>query len=525
MAVRAKGPLARRIAKGGCSVRDTVLGFLAPVRRRRQWQVALRALSLGVALGALACAALILAHRVLGRAPGPRAAWAALLAGPLVSGLFGLARRPSWQSTAALVDDRCRLHDRTTAALEFSAKATASDFEQLQVRDAVRQLATIRPADVAPLRLPREWPVAFGLLAVAVGLLVWPLISTPARAVSPVPFEPALAEARQLEEQARQMEAAAKELQSAALKAIAERMRRTIEELKQPGLDMRETMAKLSELQAFIALAQNAYDPAPADRELLSLGDAMVEARPLQPAGRALQEQELERAARALEQARSASFDPREARAVAERLKQSAESMKTKGLDQLSRATAGLADGVKGNPESLKQGTQDLAKEIREHDRRRRINELMAREQRRLSDCKNRCEARNLIAQTMLEEQQKKDGHDARSGSEKKSDVPDGSRDDPNGPGSNREKITGQAGDGAAETQENGHSPQGERARARGPSRKVHQKYQRESEAVLDREPIPLGHRESIRRYFELIRPAAGDSEPQAPASSGVREP
>jgi hypothetical protein len=27
------------------------------------------------------------------------------------------------------------------------------------------------------------------------------------------------------------------------------------------------------------------------------------------------------------------------------------------------------------------------------------------------------------------------------------------------------------------------------------------------SEAVLDSEPIPLGHRQTIRRYFELIRP------------------
>src|SRR4029077_9898800 len=96
-------------------------------------------------------------------------------------------------------------------------------------------------------------------------------------------------------------------------------------ELRQPGLDMRETMAKLSELQAFIAEAQNAYDPGPVDRELQSLGDAMVEARPLQPAAKALQEQQLEQAARALEQARSASFDRREAGAGEPRRQQAAE--------------------------------------------------------------------------------------------------------------------------------------------------------------------------------------------------------
>jgi hypothetical protein len=514
-------------------VRDAILCILAPVRRRSQWQVALHALTLGVVLGGLSSIILIVAPRWLGKSPASSAAFIVLLAAPVVGSLLGLARRPSWQSTAALIDERCQLYDRTAAALEFSTKPAATAFEQLQVRDAVRHLAAIRPVDVAPLRLPREWPVAAGFLAVAVGLLVWPLFSTPARAVSPRPFEPAVKEARALEEPARQMEAAAREMQSPELKAIAARMRQTIDDLKQPGLDIRETMAKLSELQAFIAEAQQEYDPVPVDRELQSLGEAMVEARPLEPAARALQEQQLEHAAQALEQARAATFDRREAQAVEPRLKQSAETMKTRGFDRLSRATAQLAKGVKGDNESLKQGTQDLAKEIRDHDRRRRINELMAREQRRLSDCKNDCErsARNLIALKLQEEQKKKDGSDGKdkkdggSGTGKVPGERDRQADDSTDMAANREKITGQAGDGPAETADAGKSPEGERAAARRPSRKVHQKYQRESEAVLDREPIPLSHRESIRRYFELIRPPADDDEPPAGTNRGNKEP
>ena len=373
---------------------------------------------------------------------------------------------------AALVDDRCRLHDRTAAALEFSTKPAATVFEQLQVRDAVRHLADIRPVDVAPMRLPREWPIAAGLLAVAAGLLAWPFFSTPARAVSPKPFEAAVKEAQALEAPARQMEAAAREMQSPELKAIAARMRQTIDDLKQPGLDIRETMAKLSELQAFIAEAQQECDPEPVDRELQALGEAMVEARPLEPAARALQEQQLERAAHALEQARTATFDRREAQAVEPRLKQSADAMKNRGFDRLSRATAQLAKGVKGDDESLKQGTQDLAKEIREHDRRRRINELMAREQRRLSDCKNDCErtARNLINQKLHEEQNKKNGSDGKD----KNDRPETGKnrgeldrpgDDSTDMAGNREKITGQPGDGPAETADAGKSRNGKRRR------------------------------------------------------------
>lgn len=501
-------------------MRDAVLALLAPIRRRSQWQFALRALSLGMVLGALAGITSIIAQRALGRSLGPAAAWAVLLAGPVAGALLGLARRPSWQATAALVDDRCRLHDRASAALEFASNPSPSDLERLQVRDAVRLLTAIRPADVAPVRPPRGWPLAVGCLAIAVGLLAWPLVATPARSELPAPFEPALAEARALEEPARQLEAAAIEMQSAALKSIAERMRQTIAELKKPGLDMRETMAKISELQAFIAEAQKEYDPEPVDRELQSLGEVMVEARPLQPAAQALQEQRLEKAARALEEARSASFDRAEAQAIGPRLDRSAAGMKTKGLERLGRATSRLAAGVKGDAESLKQGTQELAKEIRDHDRRRRINELMAREQRRLSDCKNECEARNLMALRQQEEQQKPDPKKGSSG-KGKTGKEGADADRENASALNRAKISGRAGDGPAETEDDGHSPQGNGTRARRPSRKVHQKYQRESEAVLDREPIPLGHREAIRRYFELIRPTSTAVEPAPDPGAG----
>jgi Ca-activated chloride channel family protein len=492
-----------------------VLGLLKPIRRRRRVQLALRSLSLGMVLGAIACAGLVLAERWVGVSPGPAAAYAVLAGVPLLAGLAGLARRPSWLSTAALVDDRCRLHDRASAALEFSRNRSLLDFERLQIGDAVEHLRAIRPDDVFPLHWPRETPVALCAVAIALAVLVRPLVATTPPHEPPGLFEPAVERARELEEPARQLQAAAKELESPALHAIAERMRKTIEELRRPGLDMRETMAKLSELQAFVAVAQEDYDIEAVNEELQSLGDAMLEAKPLEPAARALQKQKLDQAAMALEGARTATFDRREARAAGPRLAQSAVSMKNKGLEGLSRATKELAEGVDGNAERLKQGTQDLAKEIRDHDRRRRINELMAREQRRLSDCKKYCEARNLIAQKLREEE-KKHGRQDRSSAEsslgKRND--DRSQGDPAGDAArNRQRIAGQAGDGAAETSDAGHSPNGERTRARRPSRKVHQKYERESEAVLESEPIPLGHRESIRRYFELIRPSAADKE------------
>ena len=55
------------------------------------------------------------------------------------------------------------------------------------------------------------------------------------------------------------------------------------------------------------------------------------------------------------------------------------------------------------------------------------------------------------------------------------------------------------------------HSPEGRQTAARS-YREAYQKYRKMSEAVLDSEPIPLGHRQTIRRYFELIRPQNSDT-------------
>jgi len=38
-------------------------------------------------------------------------------------------------------------------------------------------------------------------------------------------------------------------------------------------------------------------------------------------------------------------------------------------------------------------------------------------------------------------------------------------------------------------------------------------KYEQISESVLDSEPIPLGHRQTIRRYFEMIRPQQAETD------------
>jgi hypothetical protein len=76
-----------------------------------------------------------------------------------------------------------------------------------------------------------------------------------------------------------------------------------------------------------------------------------------------------------------------------------------------------------------------------------------------------------------------------------------------------REQVQGEMGEGASET-ETTHMPEGRQTAARA-YREQYQKYRRMTEAALDSEPIPLGQRQTIRRYFELIRPQGDEADPK----------
>ena len=293
---------------------------------------------------------------------------------------------------------------------------------------------------------------------------------------------------------------------------MIERMRQTIAELKQPGLDTRETMAKISALEAAIAAQQDELNLAAADQELKSLGEALGEAAPLEPAGQALREARYDQAANHLEQAGDARIEDREARAVEQQATRVGKAMQSRSLERLGDATLRMAEGVKRGGESQRRGVKSLAKEVRDHERRRRINQLMAQEQRRLQECKDQIEKRNLMEQ-MAKEQPKSRGSSSSSNAKSPSERLDASKksDEPNKSArGGLERLKGLAGEGPSEVVDSQTvAPDGPRT-ARRPSQKKVQKYQKLSDAALEREPIPLGHRRAIRRYFELIRPAAG---------------
>jgi hypothetical protein len=278
--------------------------------------------------------------------------------------------------------------------------------------------------------------------------------------------------------------------------------------MKLPGVDTKEALAKLSEMQAAITAQQAEFNVGLVDAQMQALGEAMASTQALEGAGQALQQGKYDKAAQELEKAEP-RFDRKEAKTLKEKLAQAAKAMEDAGLSDMSTATTELMESL--DDEATAQGAcKKLGNLARSQGRRKRITDLLTLQTKNLNDCKCNCQ-KPATAKIRLR---------------KKSDSPSSTwglaiSGNTNGDKTKldsarkREQVEGQMGEGGSET-ETTHLPEGRQAAARA-YRDQYQKYRRMSEAALNSEPIPLGHRQTIRRYFELIRPQGDEAEKADP--------
>ena len=489
---------------------------LAPVRRRRRLLFAVRSAAVGLLLSSAVGALLGLMRWLAGWHVSFERAALVLATGPALGFMFGLIWRSTWHAAAAAVDRHYGLKDSAATALAFLARPARTALHDLQLQDASHRLEHVDPRQVAPWSAPRSLLYAATALCVAVALLTWPAGPRIVQAGPAAPIPGIVAIAEQIEQDLEQFEELTKNEPNEELEKLLNELKAQVEELKQPGVDSREALAKLSEMQAALQAQQAQYNTAAVDAGLQSLGEAISLAQPMEAAGKALVEGKYDKAAQELEQIEDPPADRKEAKAVAEKLKKLAQELGDGGLGSLSEAAAEMAEGASGEKSKLQQGVRRLATEAKKHDRRKKINQLLQSQCDKLGDCKCNCEADSL----------------AKGNKPQKSLSPSNSfglgtsgnvAGDPTNLQSKRnlEQITGQPGEGPAEVEVT-HSPEGKQQAART-YREQYNKFRRESEAVLDSEPIPLGHRQTIRRYFEMIRP--DQTEAEATATPGPDKP
>jgi len=493
---------------------------LRPVVRRQRAMLMLRSMLVGLVAASVAGIYLGV-MRLIGREVSPIVAVALLLGGPALGLIVGAVGGWGWRRAARAVDDHYGLKDRSFTALAFLNSGGAHPLRELQVRDAEGHLAKISPSDIVPFRVPRSAPYAFGLLAAAVVLLCMPpLGSHKARAASKELPPGVRNVAEKEEENLKELEKFARENDDKDLEGLVKQLEAKVEEMKQPGVDVKEALAKLSEMQAAIAAKQAQYNVGLVDAQLQSLGAAMMSANPTEAAGQALQDGKFDQAAKELEKLEDPPVEKKETKSLEEKLKQLAKAMGDVGLGQLGGATGEMAEGVKSqNKAKFRKATRELASLSKAHGKRRKLKEILDAEVDSLNESKGECDSQFAMRGKKPEKSTSpsNDWGLSTSGNvlgdktklQSKRDV---------------KEVTGIEGDGSSEM-ETTHSPEGRQAAARG-YRESYQKYKKMSESVLDSEPIPLGHRQAIRKYFELIRPEGGGSpaavkpEAAAPASA-----
>lgn len=424
----------------------------------------------------------------------------------LFAGALGLVLPLSWQHSAACVDSQYQLKDRSTTALQFAEDGRDDLLRQLQVADAISRLEGIDARTVVPWERPR-WlfaSVAIGFMAAAI--MYWP---SQKPVVASIPEE-----TRQLvEEQANHLdETMLKELRELAedkddeeIKDLVSELEELVEELRDPSVDEREALAKLSEMQQSIAQAMTAFNLEQVDSAMLALASSVESAEAMQPLAADLRNKDYEDAADKLEQLDPKKLSNKEKRTVSGSLKKLSDNLAKAKQGQMSQATQEMAEGLeKKNNSQCKGAACKLARLCRSQSLRKSVCQCLGNQLNRLSLCKSQCN---------------KNGGNCTSKSNKSSNNwGTGATNKPLGElatkiDSNRERVdvTGQQGDGPSE-REILSTTEAKQLATRG-YKERYKEFRKQAEAVLESEPLPLGHRQTVRQYFENIRPTQNEME------------
>ncbi len=480
---------------------------LRPIRVRQRFDRGLRWGTVGLIGGALLGSIWCLASW-LGAGGEPRLAWLILLALGGLSTIVGLVLPTSWKSSARLVDGVYGLKDRTLTALDFAVRPDADPVRSLQMQDAVQHLSRVDAVRVVPWKTPRLVPAAIAALGIMVALGFLPTAQRASVANVPAgPLEVVLDQAALLEEtMLKDLEELAEEIEDPELEQLAEEMKQAVQELKDPNVDQREALAKLSEMQAALSAAVEALEVQQLDAQLQELAEALQVADATQAASQSLRASDYDKAASELEKIEASTMSNKERDALASDLAKLSSKLGQGKKGQLSEAVEEMLEGLSNeNDSKAKDGLCKVAGLCRKQGLRKRISDCLACQLNRLSACKGCCQGTKpgmSLAKSDSPSNNAGLGASNRPTGDEKTKLDSTRRD---------EDLVGTPGDGPSE-RETLAAAEARQDAARS-YRERYVEYRKQMEEVLDSEPLPLGHRETVRKYFESIRPTAGESD------------
>jgi hypothetical protein len=500
-----------------CSEAAAPLDALLARVRYRLWLASItHGLSRGLLWGAAASLALAATRPWI--APNSAALWplVALPLGGLVGLFVGAVRRRSPHAAARLLDRHFDLKDRSVTTLEFAQSMTgpvsdgSAAAKRLQIEEAAARLQRIDPDEcvtIRPWNRTLQW--ATGLAAAALVILALTRGGTPpaeARVVLPLASEQS-ADLR--ETMLPEIEQLARESEDPEIEQLVQELREKVDQMQRATLDESDLMATLSEMEQSLAEAREALQLKTTDATMKALAAAIKPADELQASAAAMESEDYQRASEELKSADPSKIGDKQRRAVSDNLKKMVRSLAPGQSGQLSESIQQLAQGLSGkNSKKCRQCLSKLAKQCQQQSQRKKIGQCMSSQLNRLAQCKSQCrgQCNSNVA--------RKSNRPSTKAGQSASGQPQGDKATEIDAQRQEQQLTGVQGEGPSET-EILQAPEGEQQAVRA-YRGNYDKFRREAEAVLESEPLPMGVRETVRTYFEAIRPK---NESVAPAN------
>jgi hypothetical protein len=482
------------------------------VRNRQQFTWLWQAASMGLlAGGAVACALAIVQRIQPGVFP-----WTWILSSSLiglaVGTLVALIRFRSLHSAAREIDRSCGLKDRVVTALDFQSRSRVgqmlSPVQQLQLQDAENHARSIDPILVAPIRIPRSFASALVVNLCAAAILLVPI--QPDNVLpTPVIHEVVNRQADKVQESLQELRAIQEEQKDPELEKLLQELQSVLQEMKEPGVDPKEAMAKLSEMESALMDMQAQLKDPESLAQMEKVGEALALSPAMAQAGNALAKGEMEKAAEQLAKLEMPELDRQTEKAMLEKLEQAkSQPNKSDGASQkkpennVDKAAEQMSQGLtQGNRSKFSEGAKGLSGEAKKLSNKKKLSDLLKKQSQCLSECKSECEG------------------ECQSQSDSKSNKPSNKAGKASGdktPGEKtlalsakqQMKLKGQeTGQGQSDIETEKSNPQEEESlRA---YREQAEKFESLSESALETESIPMGHRQTIRKYFESIRPSS----------------
>ena len=432
-----------------------------------------------------------------------------ILAGSIfcISLLLGSFRPHPFLTATRLIDQHYHLKDRILTSTALLPLKNRTPMEQLQIEDTAEQIPHIQPRAVYPIRLPKMFWLCAAVLAADLVILHGNFFPS-AESTEPAIQLPLVEDTELLEEIVRQTEELVqKHAEELSLQKLSEQMEKLWDKFDMKTLNVKESLATLSEMEDALQTAMDALQLETMEESIQELAKTLELADQTAPISKALEKGNYHEAAMELKKLDAEMMNDLtqpERKAMAEEMKTIAENAEKRNQKPLQEAAQNMSDALKNDDaDQYKSATDALANEVEKHGVRQSIGKDLAKQQMALGLLKAESGPGNMSGGKGTD---KTEQASQTWGSGAAGNPNEGKETDLQGQ-RQRETLTGtltEEGDSLTETIE---TKETEEAKSLVQYREQYQQYQRISEAVLDSEPIPLGQRQVIRRYFEAIRP------------------